>query len=146
VSTRPAATALGLGCSTWVNPALFNCRGDRVERARLYKAGNERCFGVQIATNNIAEGVAAAKLAQEAGPLRPQRSLPTHSGHHAAKELDGVCMRLAVWWRTVLRCAMCCCAVRLETYKRQQILLLQLVAPCCRCFLAEPQLWLPNPW
>ena len=43
------------------------CRGDRVERARLYKAPNERCFGVQIATNNIAEGVKAAKLAQEAG-------------------------------------------------------------------------------
>jgi tRNA-dihydrouridine synthase 3 len=38
-----------------------------VERARLYKAANETCFGVQIATNNIAEGVAAAKLAQEAG-------------------------------------------------------------------------------
>jgi hypothetical protein len=42
-------------------------RGDRVERARLYKAANERCFGVQIATKTIAEGVAAAKLAQEAG-------------------------------------------------------------------------------
>lgn len=38
-----------------------------MERARLYKAANETCFGVQIATNNIAEGVAAAKLAQEAG-------------------------------------------------------------------------------
>eukprot|EP00775_Hariotina_reticulata_P009095 gene9095-9265_t len=42
-------------------------KGDRVERARLYKAVNERCFGAQIATNNIAEGVAAAQLAQEAG-------------------------------------------------------------------------------
>jgi hypothetical protein len=42
-------------------------RGDRVERARLYKAPNERCFGVQIATNNIAEGVKAAKLARAAG-------------------------------------------------------------------------------
>jgi hypothetical protein len=42
-------------------------RGDRVERARLYKATNEACFGVQIATNAIHEGVAAAKLAAEAG-------------------------------------------------------------------------------
>jgi tRNA-dihydrouridine synthase len=38
-----------------------------VERARLYKAVNEHCFGAQIATNNIAEGVAAAQLAEEAG-------------------------------------------------------------------------------
>lgn len=42
-------------------------KGDRVERARLYRAANEPCFGVQIATNNIAEGVKAAKLAQDAG-------------------------------------------------------------------------------
>lgn len=41
-----------------------------MERARLYKAANERCFGVQIATKTIAEGVAAAKLAQEAGVSR----------------------------------------------------------------------------
>lgn len=47
--------------------AVWGCRGDRVERARLYRAANEPCFGVQIATNNIAEGVKAAKLAQEAG-------------------------------------------------------------------------------
>lgn len=38
-----------------------------MERARLYKAVNETCFGVQIATKVIDEGVAAAKLAQEAG-------------------------------------------------------------------------------
>jgi hypothetical protein len=38
-----------------------------VERARLYRAANEACFGVQIATNNIAEGVKAAQLAQDAG-------------------------------------------------------------------------------
>lgn len=38
-----------------------------MEKARLYKAQNERCFGVQIATNNIAEGVKAAAAAQEAG-------------------------------------------------------------------------------
>ncbi|KAI8466352.1 MAG: dihydrouridine synthase-domain-containing protein [Monoraphidium minutum] len=42
-------------------------KGDRVERARLVKAPNEACFGVQIATNQISEGVAAAKLAKEAG-------------------------------------------------------------------------------
>lgn len=54
--------------NVYAAPAPVN-RGDRVERARLYKASNERCFGVQIATNNIAEGVAAAKLAQEAGQL-----------------------------------------------------------------------------
>jgi hypothetical protein len=43
------------------------CRGDRVERARLYKAPNEACFGVQVATNNIAEGLKAAQLAADAG-------------------------------------------------------------------------------
>lgn len=46
---------------------LHTLRGDRVERARLKMAPNEHCFGVQIATKTIAEGVAAAKLAQEAG-------------------------------------------------------------------------------
>jgi tRNA-dihydrouridine synthase 3 len=46
---------------------LLSCRGDRVEKARLYKAANESCFGVQIATNNIAEGVKAAAAAQAAG-------------------------------------------------------------------------------
>lgn len=38
-----------------------------MERARLYKAPNETCFGVQVATNNIAEGLKAAQLAAEAG-------------------------------------------------------------------------------
>lgn len=42
-------------------------KGDRVERARLRKAANEGCFGLQIATNNVSEGVAAARLAHEAG-------------------------------------------------------------------------------
>lgn len=46
---------------------LLFCRGDRVEKARLYKASNEACFGVQVATNNIAEGVKAAAAAQAAG-------------------------------------------------------------------------------
>eukprot|EP00884_Botryococcus_braunii_P011283 jgi/Botrbrau1/20155/Bobra.0173s0056.1 len=42
-------------------------KGDRGERARLRKAQNESCFGVQIATNNVGEGLAAARLAAEAG-------------------------------------------------------------------------------
>ncbi|GBF87930.1 tRNA-dihydrouridine synthase [Raphidocelis subcapitata] len=42
-------------------------KGDRVERARLVRAPNEACFGVQIATNQISEGVRAAQLAKEAG-------------------------------------------------------------------------------
>jgi tRNA-dihydrouridine synthase 3 len=42
-------------------------RGDRVERARLFKSNNETSFGVQIATNNIAEGVGAARAAADAG-------------------------------------------------------------------------------
>jgi tRNA-dihydrouridine synthase len=47
--------------------SLLLRRGDRVEKARLYKASNEGCFGVQIATNNIAEGVKSAAAAQAAG-------------------------------------------------------------------------------
>jgi tRNA-dihydrouridine synthase 3 len=39
----------------------------KAEKTRLRRAANEPLFGVQIATNNIAEGVAAARLAQEAG-------------------------------------------------------------------------------
>jgi hypothetical protein len=59
---------------------LCCCRGDRVERARLYKAPNEPCFGVQIATNNIAEGVKAAKLAQEAGgPAAAHKNMKKHN-------------------------------------------------------------------
>jgi len=38
-----------------------------VERARLLKAPNEGCFGVQIATNQISEGVRAAQMAKDAG-------------------------------------------------------------------------------
>lgn len=56
-----------LCCAVLCCAVVCCCRGDRVERARLYKAPNEPCFGVQIATNNIAEGVKAAMLAQEAG-------------------------------------------------------------------------------
>ena len=42
-------------------------KGDRVERARLRKAPTETCFGLQIATNNVSEGLAAARLAADAG-------------------------------------------------------------------------------
>lgn len=39
----------------------------RRERSRLYRAPNEKCFGLQIATNVISEGVFAGKLARESG-------------------------------------------------------------------------------
>ncbi|CAL8466678.1 g6214 [Coccomyxa elongata] len=42
-------------------------RGDPTEKARLKRAANEACFGFQIATNNIGEGVRAGALAAEAG-------------------------------------------------------------------------------
>ena len=46
-------------------------RNDLVERARLRRseieASEENCFGVQLATNTVDEGVKAAKLAADAG-------------------------------------------------------------------------------
>jgi tRNA-dihydrouridine synthase 3 len=42
-------------------------RGDPKEKAMLRKAPNEQIFGFQIATKQIDEGVAAAKMAAEAG-------------------------------------------------------------------------------
>ncbi len=42
-------------------------KGDPGERARLRRAPEESCFGFQIATNNIGEGVGAGKMALEAG-------------------------------------------------------------------------------
>ncbi|KAF5833686.1 hypothetical protein DUNSADRAFT_9956 [Dunaliella salina] len=43
-------------------------KGDRVEQARIIPAvGVENCFGAQIATKTIEEGVGAAKLAKESG-------------------------------------------------------------------------------
>mmetsp|Transcript_20251 Transcript_20251/g.42432 ORF Transcript_20251/g.42432 Transcript_20251/m.42432 type:complete len:448 (-) Transcript_20251:24-1367(-) len=42
-------------------------QGDPVEKARLRRAPNEGTFGVQIATNNVEEGVAAMKIAKEEG-------------------------------------------------------------------------------
>ena len=38
-----------------------------MEKARLYKHPSETCFGVQIATKTIDEGVKAAHIAAEAG-------------------------------------------------------------------------------
>lgn len=42
-------------------------KGDAVERARLRRAPNEECFGVQIATNDVEEGRKAMQLIHEAG-------------------------------------------------------------------------------
>ncbi len=42
-------------------------RGDRVERARLRRAPGERLYGFQFTTNNVGEGLAAARAAAEAG-------------------------------------------------------------------------------
>lgn len=42
-------------------------KGDPKEKAMLRKAPNEQIFGFQIATKQIEEGVAAAKIAAEAG-------------------------------------------------------------------------------
>ncbi|MEW5301194.1 MAG: hypothetical protein WDW36_004068 [Sanguina aurantia] len=42
-------------------------KGDRVEKARMVKASNEVCFGFQVATKTITDGVAVSKLAAEAG-------------------------------------------------------------------------------
>lgn len=40
-------------------------RGDRVERAHLYKAPGETIFGFQVACKTIADGIATSKLAKE---------------------------------------------------------------------------------
>lgn len=37
------------------------------ERARLHRAPNEKCFGLQIATTRVSEGVFAGKLAAQSG-------------------------------------------------------------------------------
>ena len=42
-------------------------KGDRIEKARLRRAPNEQLFGVQIATNDLEEGIAASKLVAESG-------------------------------------------------------------------------------
>lgn len=38
-----------------------------MEKARLYKAANERCYGFQFATKTIGEGLTAAQMAADAG-------------------------------------------------------------------------------
>lgn len=43
------------------------CRRDRKEVTKLRMFEGEPCFGLQIATNNIAEGVASAHMAADAG-------------------------------------------------------------------------------
>jgi tRNA-dihydrouridine synthase 3 len=47
--------------------ARFLTKGDRVEATRLRRPENERFFGVQIATNQIDEGINAMKMAKAAG-------------------------------------------------------------------------------
>lgn len=42
-------------------------RGDKIEKARLRRARNEHVYGVQLATNQISEGLEAAKEAEKAG-------------------------------------------------------------------------------
>ncbi len=42
-------------------------KGDRVERTRLRRDPGERLYGFQMTTNNVGEGLAAARLADEAG-------------------------------------------------------------------------------
>ncbi|GMH87030.1 hypothetical protein TrVE_jg13491 [Triparma verrucosa] len=58
------------GCKVSMGEMIFArylLQNDPVERARLRRSSNEHCFGVQIATNDAEEGVAAMKLAREAG-------------------------------------------------------------------------------
>ncbi|KAK3241816.1 hypothetical protein CYMTET_48452 [Cymbomonas tetramitiformis] len=42
-------------------------KGAKMERARLYRAPSEKCFGVQIACKQIAEGARAAELVSASG-------------------------------------------------------------------------------
>ncbi len=80
-----------------------HARGDRVERARLYRDSSEQFFGVQIATNAIEEGVRAAALAQEAGAawIDLNCGCPIHGGcthlavvFGAGKEWEATGLRL----------------------------------------------------
>ena len=47
--------------------ARFVAKGNPVERARLRRHPSEKLFGVQIATNQIAEGITAGRMAADAG-------------------------------------------------------------------------------
>ena len=72
VGTKPfRRLAAEFGAAVTLSEMAFArplARGDKVERARLRNtAGLEACFGVQVATNNADELVAAARLAADAG-------------------------------------------------------------------------------
>jgi tRNA-dihydrouridine synthase 3 len=62
-------------CAEFGAPVTFSemsfarplARGDRVERTRMRKHASEQCYGFQFTTNNIGEGLAAARLAADAG-------------------------------------------------------------------------------
>ncbi|GAX82719.1 hypothetical protein CEUSTIGMA_g10145.t1 [Chlamydomonas eustigma] len=59
-----------LGCKVTMSEMAFAkplLKGDRVERARLLKGESEHCYGFQIATKTISEGLEAARLARENG-------------------------------------------------------------------------------
>ena len=61
---------VSLGCEVTVSEmvfARFALKKNPVELARLRKHDSETLFGVQIATNQITEGVNAGRLAHEAG-------------------------------------------------------------------------------
>ena len=60
------------GCEVTVGEMVFarylvRGKGDKIELARLRRAANEQFFGVQIATNDIEEGVKATMMAADAG-------------------------------------------------------------------------------
>ena len=58
------------GCEVAMGEMVFAkylIKGNKIEKTRLRRAANEPFFGVQIATNDIEEGVRAATLAADAG-------------------------------------------------------------------------------
>jgi len=63
--------AVSLGAEVTMGEMMFSktlVKGrDRIEQARLRQAPNETCFGAQMATKTIAEGIASAKVAADAG-------------------------------------------------------------------------------
>ena len=63
-------------------------KGNPVELARLKPAANEACFGAQLATNVIQEGIDAAHLAAQAGAtwIDLNCGCPIH-GVHTRKHL-----------------------------------------------------------
>lgn len=79
-------------------------KGDPLERARLKRAANEACFGFQIATNNIGEGVGAGKMAIEAGAswLDLNCGCPIYGAPHCQALLLPPLLLLAVFCYNVL--------------------------------------------